>query len=135
MERLFAGAHQWERRAAHHGNIRAAHDLEQAKRVRHFFVAPLVAADHRDAQHLNLRDWISSASVCMLLPPGPEQSSLIIILRRGWLHAREPASSSAIASRVIRSSLTATSESQLQSELNQTRIVHRVVDHGKRAEN
>src|SRR5579862_6135074 len=72
-----------------------------------------------------LGDWISRARVCMLLPPGPEQSSLMTILRRGWLHAMEPASSSAIASRV-------TSEGQFEGELHHTRVVHRVVDHRKR---
>ena len=46
---------QGEGRAAHHGNVGAAHDLEQAERVRHFFVAPLISTGHRDAQHLDLR--------------------------------------------------------------------------------
>ena len=27
----------------------------KSQRVRHFFVAPLISADHRDAQHLHLR--------------------------------------------------------------------------------
>ena len=40
---LLAGAHQRERRAFHNRDIRAAHDLEQPQRVRHFLIAPLVA--------------------------------------------------------------------------------------------
>ncbi len=72
---FFAPAHQREDSSRHHRNIGAADDFEQAQGVRHFFVAPLVSADDRDAQHFNLRETESArASVCMLLPPGPEQS-------------------------------------------------------------
>jgi hypothetical protein len=44
-------------------------------------------------------DWISNATVCILLPPGPEQSSLMMTLRRGWHQLRDAASSSASRSR------------------------------------
>ena len=64
LKKLFASVHQGKRRAAHHGNIGAAHDLEQAERVRHFFVAPLVAAGHGDAQHFHL--WrLDQQSQCL----------------------------------------------------------------------
>src|ERR1700719_2935780 len=39
-------------------------------------------------------DWIITRRVCMLLPPGPEQSSLMMTLRRGWAEAKQVASKS-----------------------------------------
>ncbi len=52
---FFAPPHQWENRPGHDRNIGAAHDFEQAQGVRHFLVAPLVSADHRDSQDFDLR--------------------------------------------------------------------------------
>src|SRR5208282_2397984 len=37
-------------------------------------------------------DWSNSKTVCKLLPPGPEQSWLIMTLRRDWPHAEGLAS-------------------------------------------
>ena len=53
--RFLAGADQGERCAGHNGNVGASHDFEQAKRVRDFFVAPLVSANDRDPQYFDLR--------------------------------------------------------------------------------
>src|SRR6202158_1359428 len=53
--RLFVSANQRKRRAGHYGDIGASNDFEQAKRVRHLFVAPLVSTDYRDPKHLDLR--------------------------------------------------------------------------------
>ena len=52
---FFAPPHQWENGPGHDRNVGAAHNFEQAQGVRHFFVAPLVSADYRDSQDLDLR--------------------------------------------------------------------------------
>ena len=46
---------QREHGAGNHGDVGASHDFEQAQCVRHFFVAPLISANHSDAQDLDLR--------------------------------------------------------------------------------
>src|SRR5436305_7036969 len=98
---------------------------------------------------------MSINKVCMLLPPGPEQSSLMMILRRGWASANvalartHPIRTSfllCIALRIrqkIRADQIPRSaqhlppqsplEPQLQGELNQARVINRIVDHPKRA--
>jgi hypothetical protein len=43
-------------RTGHHRDVRAAHDLEQAQGVCHFFVAPLVSADYCNSEDFNLGD-------------------------------------------------------------------------------
>jgi len=80
---FLAPVHEREDRSRHDGYIRTSDDLEQPKRVRDLFVAPLVPAYHSDPEYFDLRDWIIIRSVCRLLPPGPAQSWSIITLRRG----------------------------------------------------
>ncbi len=53
--RFLAAADERKRRAGHYGNVGASDDLQEAKRMRYFFVAPLVSANHRDPKHLDLR--------------------------------------------------------------------------------
>src|SRR5260370_2718338 len=53
--RFLAAADEWKRRAGHYGNVGASDDLQEAKRMRYFFVAPIVSANHRDSKHLHLR--------------------------------------------------------------------------------
>src|ERR1019366_10790250 len=53
--RFLAPPDQRKRRAGHYGNVGASHDFEQTQRMRYLFVAPLVAADYRDSQYLDLR--------------------------------------------------------------------------------
>src|SRR5215831_1232480 len=109
-------------------------------------------------------DWIMVSTACMLLPPGPEQSSLMITLRRGWAIETADNQSKTTKNRlpffmdrifrevdwspvwqkfraerdwpVCPETWTgfARSEPQLQGELNQARIVHRVVDDPEGAE-
>jgi hypothetical protein len=66
----------------------------------------------------------------MLLPPGPEQSSLMMTLRRGWVEANEPASkrktiASSIFSLVFRKEKRADAKKgwgQIEMTLNLPRI-------------
>src|ERR1700730_8847395 len=51
---LVATADQGKRSAGHNRNVGTADDFEQAERMRDFFIAPLVSADHCGSQHLNL---------------------------------------------------------------------------------
>src|SRR6185369_14330894 len=51
---FFTTPHQGEHGPRHHRDILAAHNLEQAQRVRHFFVAPLISADHSNSEDFNL---------------------------------------------------------------------------------
>src|SRR3981081_2860820 len=53
--RFFVSANQRKHRARDHRNVGAANDFEQAKSVRHLFVAPLVSTDYRDPKHFDLR--------------------------------------------------------------------------------
>src|SRR6266851_3237207 len=53
--RFFMSANQRKRRAGHDGDVGASDYLQEAKSMRHFFVAPLVSADYRDPKYLNLR--------------------------------------------------------------------------------
>ncbi len=48
VDALFSNGERFEQ----HPNVL---DFEEPKRVRHFFLAPLISAHHRDAQDLNLR--------------------------------------------------------------------------------
>src|ERR1700683_2241799 len=52
---FLTAADQRERRSGHNRNVGAADDLQQAQRMRHFLIAPLISAYHRDAKHLYLR--------------------------------------------------------------------------------
>ena len=52
--RFFTPPHQWENRSRYDRNVGAAHDFEQAQGVCHFLVAPLVSADYRDSQDIDL---------------------------------------------------------------------------------
>src|ERR1022692_4767498 len=63
-------------------------------------------------------DWIIVSSVCMLLPPGPEQSSLTMTFRRCWDHAAVIASSASMT----------LLEQKLKRKLNQARVIHRRVN-------
>ena len=51
--RFGARANQRKRRAFHDRNIGTAEDLKQPQSVRNLFIAPLISADYRDAQHLD----------------------------------------------------------------------------------
>src|ERR1700758_1175370 len=53
--RLVAPANQREDGARDDRDVGASYDLEQTKRVRYFLVAPLIAADDRDSEDLNVR--------------------------------------------------------------------------------
>src|ERR1700730_1948157 len=53
--RFVATADQRKHGAGHHRNVRTPDDFEQTDRVRHLFIAPLVAAHYGGAEHLNLR--------------------------------------------------------------------------------
>ncbi len=53
--RLLLCAHQRENRALGQRNVRVAGQLQHAQGMQRLFIAPGVAGDHRDAQHLNLR--------------------------------------------------------------------------------
>src|ERR1700682_1375236 len=52
---FFMPAYQGENSARGYGNVGAANDLEQAKGMSHFLVAPLVSADHSYPQNLDFR--------------------------------------------------------------------------------
>ena len=99
--------------------------------MRYFFVAPLVSADHGDAQHFHLRRLdqqrqrlhVAAAGAGTIfvdndfaprLAPGERACQ--------QQRNREPRHGSRLA---------LSSERQLESELHQTRIVHRVIDHGE----
>ena len=51
--RFFARAHQRKACARHHRNIRAPHNFQQAQRVRHFLVAPLIATYDGDSERFH----------------------------------------------------------------------------------
>ena len=51
-----AGVHERKHRAGQHGHVGAAGDFQQPQRVGNAFVAPHVAADHRDAQQVH--GWV-----------------------------------------------------------------------------
>ena len=72
--RLFLGANERKHRAAGHGNIGVAGQLQHAQRVQGFFVAPRVAGDDGDAQHLTSGDCNSASMAIWSEPPGPEPS-------------------------------------------------------------
>src|ERR1017187_9740723 len=71
--------------------------------------------------------WIIASSVCMLLPPGPEQFSLTRTLRGSWDHAAIASSVSAIA-RQRPPAPRVRLEQKLKRKLNQTRVIHRGVN-------
>jgi hypothetical protein len=68
---FFMPSHQWENGPGHNWNIGAAHDLEQAQRVRHFLVAPLVSADYRDSQDFDLRGLNQQSDGLHVAATGP----------------------------------------------------------------
>ena len=66
----------------------------------------------------------------MLLPPGPEQSSLIIILRLGWDQQSEVARRKTLVSQDRRRKPIACPtglEQEFEGKLNQTWVIHRIV--------
>ncbi len=52
---IFLRANQGEDSAPGHGNVGMAGQFQHAQGVQGLFVAPLVAGDHGDAQHLDVR--------------------------------------------------------------------------------
>src|ERR1017187_9559202 len=64
----------------------------------------------------------------MLLPPGPEQSSLTMTLRRCWDHAAAIASSVSAIARQRPPAPRVRLEQKLKRKLNQTRVIHRRVN-------
>ena len=52
---LFLAVDQWKHGAWIDLDVRVPGQFQHAQRVRHFFIAPLVAADDGDTQRLNLR--------------------------------------------------------------------------------
>src|ERR1035441_644279 len=73
-------------------------------------------------------DWIIVSSVCMLLPPGPEQSSLTMTLRRSRGHATEVASSVSAIARQRPRAPRVVLESNFKRKLDQPRVVHRGIN-------
>ena len=68
---------------------------------------------------------INRSTACMLVPPGPEQSSSMMTLRLGcWPHARGPASSTSVTAR-------AKLKRKFESSLYHAWIIHRGVNHAK----
>src|ERR1700686_2914779 len=53
--RFGSSAHQRKRRTRQNRNVGASNNFEQAQGMRHLFITPLIAADHSDPKHLDLR--------------------------------------------------------------------------------
>src|SRR5258708_6760285 len=69
--RFFVSPDQRKHCAGHYGNVGAANDFKQAKRMRHFFVAPLVSTDHRDPQYFDLWGLDHDEESLQVATPGP----------------------------------------------------------------
>ena len=74
--RLLFASHQWILRPGHDWNVGMSDEFEHAQSVRHFFVKPLIARHHRDAENLSL--WrLDQKQHGLLVRPG--RSGCILI--------------------------------------------------------